>query len=698
MMQRKWWHSLSLLLLACVMLVSYAFAEEAAVPKVQNERFTLTADAETGGFELLDGQNGYTWRTIPEGASKDRGSKGLAKNKLTSVLYLTALETNTKKTTTLVSSKAEVRVEMQTDGYTAWFDFSDKGLSIPLQVRLNSEGLTVEIPLEDIVESGTYLVTDITLLPSFFAGSPGEEGYILLPDGSGALMYFGNESWYYNYEEPVYGENLAYNRIAEGAPHMTVSLPVLGIHRDQAGALGVILDGDALATVYAMPCGYESSYDSACMRFTVRNVDTQSISSTVFQTVYEEDMPDCSIRMGYWFFAGDYSGYDAMAATYRELLVNQRAEQIENVKPSVILEAYGAVIVEDSIVGIPVDRVIPLADIETVSSFAEAIGTDVTIRYNAWSKDELQKKLPTAAKVLSQIGGEKKLAALEDQYDVYLNIDPVRFSKAGLLTSDWAIKRLSQELAMQFEYSRATRRANRGQGVTYMLKPSRFEETADKIIARLEGHQLSVAGLARACYADFDSESHWNRQSVRNALASMMQTLSGGAAMVDGGFAYALPWASCVVNAPDISSNLKVAQRTVPFYQIVMSGVIPITGESINLADDTQEAILHAAETGMLLKYTYLGETYVDLTDTPLESLYAVKSEGWAEQLRAAYNRLQAVYTATADSCIEKHEYITDQVVRVTWTNGTVVTVNYGEEAYEEIPACDFVVEGGAEQ
>lgn len=691
-----WKHCVIILLLVCATLCG-AMAEDHAAWSAENERYVLTVDEKSGGFVLTDKENGYLWRAIPEKAEKDKGSKGLAKNKLCSTMYLTAIDRASRKPTTLVSVKAEVRLEYAEDSYTAWYDFADKGLSIPLTVTLTEDGLLIRVELADIAENGQYLVTELALLPSFFAGSPGEEGYILLPDGCGALMYFGNESWYYDYQAPVYGPNLAFNRISEAAPQMSVAMPILGIHRNNAGALGVITDGDALATVHAMPCGYESSYDTACMSFTLRNIDTQSISATVFQTVYEERLPDCAIEMRYSFFAGEYSGYDAMAAKYRRMLAEKRSSEVQAASPGIVLEAYGAVLRNGSIAGIPVDRIVPLADIGQVKAFADAIGDQVLIRYCAWSEDELKQQLPTASSVLRQIGGEAQMEALSQAYPVHLNVNPVQFSKAGLLTSDWAIKRLSQELATQYEYSRATRRAARRKGVTYMLKPEKFADTAEKISRKLP-YSLCIDGAGGVCYSDFDQDGTFNRQQTLDAMQQMIQTLAGAGAMVDTGFAYALPYASCVVDAPDQSSRLKITQQTVPFYQLTLSGLVPVTGESINLTDDHQEAILKAAETGMLIKYTYLGDTYVDLTDTDLETLYAVNSDGWAEELQNAYSRLQHVYDATQDCGILRHETVAEAVVRVTWENGTVVTVNYGSDAWEDVPPCDFTVEGGNEQ
>lgn len=409
-----------------VFIAAGALAEDTSLV-AQNDRFILYADAETGGFCVSDAENGFEWRAIPENAASDKGSKGLAKNKLTSVMYLTVIDSETRKLSTLVSVKADISIEIIDNGYVARFAFADKGLSIPMYVTLSAGGIIVRIPLNEIIEEGSSLVTEIALLPSFFAGAPGESGYILLPDGCGALMEFGRSSYYYDYYEPVYGQNLAFRRTSMGASKARVALPVLGIHKENAGALAIISDGDALASIYAIPCGYESSYDSACARFTLRNTDEQSISSTVFQTVFERELPGCALELTCFFMAGEYSGYDAMACHYREYLSENGVGYSAIKGHPFVFEAYGAVARAQSVLGIPITRASALADVSEVRGFINTIGEAAIIRYVNWSDSEIKRALPTGARALGEIGGDEALRALESEHRVYLNVNPVFF-------------------------------------------------------------------------------------------------------------------------------------------------------------------------------------------------------------------------------------------------------------------------------
>ena len=73
---------------------------------------------------------------------------------------------------------------------------------IPIEYRLEEDSLVVTVPTEDVVyplevespdgELVTMPLAAITVLPYFGAAGENEEGYIFVPDGSGAIMMLNN--------------------------------------------------------------------------------------------------------------------------------------------------------------------------------------------------------------------------------------------------------------------------------------------------------------------------------------------------------------------------------------------------------------------------------------------------------------------------------------------------------------------------
>ena len=70
--------------------------------------------------------------------------------------------------------------------------------------------MQVRILYDDIREYGKSKITRIDLLPWFGAGAADEEGYLFIPDGSGALVDFADNTHDApTYRMPVYGSDPA---------------------------------------------------------------------------------------------------------------------------------------------------------------------------------------------------------------------------------------------------------------------------------------------------------------------------------------------------------------------------------------------------------------------------------------------------------------------------------------------------------
>ena len=77
---------------------------------------------------------------------------------------------------------------------------------IPLEYRLNNDAVDVSIPMDHVVENGDGRLYRIQLLRYFGTAGTEENGYMLVPNGSGSLINFNNgkptAAWYAEY---IYG-------------------------------------------------------------------------------------------------------------------------------------------------------------------------------------------------------------------------------------------------------------------------------------------------------------------------------------------------------------------------------------------------------------------------------------------------------------------------------------------------------------
>ena len=77
---------------------------------------------------------------------------------------------------------------------------------------LDGPVLSARVDSAAIQQDGDYLVAGLAVLPYFGSGTAKDDGYLLIPDGSGALVEFGTDkSAFKTYSQPVYGSDPSVN-------------------------------------------------------------------------------------------------------------------------------------------------------------------------------------------------------------------------------------------------------------------------------------------------------------------------------------------------------------------------------------------------------------------------------------------------------------------------------------------------------
>ena len=144
------------------------------------------------------------------------------------------------------SSKAKIKYDKEENGVAITYDYVNKDINVKLVVHyvLEDDNLYVYADTSEIEEKDTNAVdgrilTKILLCPQFGAvsatdidGNP-TEGYMIVPDGSGAVINYNNgKTNYSSYSHQVYGRD--YTTVPSNAPHVNEQayLPVLATYQE----------------------------------------------------------------------------------------------------------------------------------------------------------------------------------------------------------------------------------------------------------------------------------------------------------------------------------------------------------------------------------------------------------------------------------------------------------------------------------
>src|SRR4029079_18279185 len=121
------------------------------------------------------------------------------------------------------------------------------------------DALEARLPSSELTDDERTPLLSISPLPNFGAAIDDEKGYLLLPDGPGALVRFKSvhATYVQNFAEEIYGLP-TYTFVPK--PTRDVRMPIFGIaysDAQPAAVLGIVTQGDHHAQLEGSPAGYQ---------------------------------------------------------------------------------------------------------------------------------------------------------------------------------------------------------------------------------------------------------------------------------------------------------------------------------------------------------------------------------------------------------------------------------------------------------
>lgn len=716
--------------LCLLLMAGYACAEELTntegyIEVARNERYVLYLDyekEETLQFYVEDLVSGMRYDSSPEGweNSSDRRNRMQVGSQLI-VSSLDKVNGASYSANSQVSSVGEggTVVTLVENGFRVDYDFPRaKDLyKVPVVYTLEEDGLRVDLLMTAIEEYGDVYVESVALLPNFFAGKADAEGYLLVPDGSGALIDFGGyRSGMSGYRQTVYGRDPSLTTTQQVGQSMSSALPVLGIHQGDAGVLIIADQGSALAVACGYPSGASTTYSSAWFEFTYRAVDKLTIADRTWYSTdvkmnnqHPNDREDVTVR--YRFYASEESGYVAMANLYRDYLLEKGMERQADSEPGMHLDLYGGVKKERSVLGVIVTDLLPMTTFEQageiMTSLRDAGVTRLHVNLLGWNKGGLQDAVPTSVKPERKLGGEKSLAALlelAEQFDVTveLDVDFLRFYKQSVTHNAFigSAQAITGETAAQYTYRVSTYLKNELIDPYYLVAPGEVPQIVASFAQKLGSRRLSPSSLGDTVYSNFLYNGYVTREESLRLWQETLAALKAeqGTIAVSGGKAWALPYAGVITNTPLMDSGYDVTKTDVPFYSIVLHGYLDLYAPAFNLSEEPDTLLLRLLETGVNPAFALTWAEASELQDTRYESLLSTEWSLQEESVKSVWASWQQVMAGLNGQIITDHR-ISGEARCTTYEDGTRIYVNYGwEEAILDgvtVPARDYVIMRG---
>ncbi|MDF2645513.1 MAG: hypothetical protein K0Q73_1318 [Paenibacillus sp.] len=567
--------------------------------------------------------------------------------------------------------------------------------TVPLEITLDGEHLVVKTAGKELQYTNAYPIAMLQPLKYFGAADDKKDGYMFVPDGSGALIHLNNNKKNAEaYNLPVYGSDGTYDVKEKIQTNEITRLPVFGIKQNDHAMLGMIEGGDAMANITADISGRNDSYNTVGGKFKVMDMDFYTLKSgtkTSSVPMFGQKPFQGDYQIRYDFLSGPSSDYTAMAGNYREYLVNKYGlKKLEPAKASpFLLEVEGAFQKQASFVGVPYQSTEALTTFDETQSMLTALKEkgvkDIGLRYVGWFNDGIRHTSPSNVEVVGELGGKKgfhKLIDYMSKENIHLFPD-VAFLEKYKGASD-AASFLDRQKAKIYKYDPVMYVKDTTKFSHYLLSPSALAKTVDGFVsdyAKFGLTGLSLRDLGNEVNSDFNPDHPINRQEALNIAVDGTDKLKQRAnnLMVNGGNAYSLPYANIIVNAPTKSSRLNLTDEDVPFYQIALHGFYDLAGEPFNMQSvtDSRVSLLKALETGSNIYYQWYYSDSSAVKDSDYNELYALHYGDWLDQAAGFYKEAGTLLNEVRSHVITDHRKLAEGVVQTTFENGKKIIINY---------------------
>ena len=603
------------------------------------------------------------------------------------------------------------RDDLKYDSEQNQFEHKDDKVNfvIPLVYQLDGDSLLVYVPTSEIKYLEDYPLTQIHILEFFGAAGQDKEGYMLVPDGSGSLIYLNNgKTSDSQYIGKVYGRDYTFVSETKSSNAYPVTMPVFGMKQDDKAFFCIIEEGEAFATIYGRVSGIVNSYNYISADFLVLpNEDLQlDTMGTNSLKVFQPKIYEGNIKLRYYFLDGEEADYSGMARCYQNYLVNKgllsRKESSRDSLPF-ILETIGSIDKKKNFLGIPYNGLVSLTTfdqaIEMMDAFREKGVESLILKYSGWINGGIQQQAATKLDVVSQIGGKKGLKKLINYVnenkipffpEVYFNYAYGDKLFDGFSSSRNVVRSLENKVIRKPEYhlvwkipiSSIVDRAE-----PFIVSPAFYKEMCSSFIKNLD--RYDIYGLALGSLY-FDLNSDFNKRNLidrQSAIAKVIETQKfisekGYMQMANGANAYALGGLDYIIDLPYDSNNLTVTDESIPFYQMVIRGYIEYTGSPFNVSSDDTYNLLKSIETGSGIYYRLFYEDNSIIKDSYHTDLYSHNFRNNFDRAVRVYQAAASVLNAVQGQRIIRHDILDEGVRLVTYENGVRILVNYSEAPY----------------
>ena len=640
-----------------------------------------------GGYPLRDEEGNYLYEYYEDGTIKNCWQGGFTTEQ---AVEQNDLYGNTDTTSKIVYT-ANLRFELTTNGLnvTLLHDSIDE-----------SRGQSTKLYTAEICKYFTYLQ---------YATGKEKAGEIIIPDGSGCVIQFNSPKgaqYASKYPEKyVYGSDGALNITERASASEKIMFGMYAFLETEAGkgVVAVIDEGAAQHSINADIQRNANTYNYCYYKTYLRNTESVRVTSTNTYTKTSNDLYQGDIRFMYYFLQGDDLNYVDVAKVYRSYLVNKYDldEKDETEEANTTITFLGAYTKTSLKAGIVKEREYSITTftqaMEIVRDLRNRGLAKMNVSYLSWTEDDNYKATTTRINVSNVLGDTKDMKKLSE----YLKSNGIGFfPRYNVATGrgydlmygglKYSSKSISGSYSTALDFVLSTGLENKDSKRGQYVSPIYYNSLVSKYLKNF--NRLNVSGLYLVDLGNMNV-SDYNKKVQLYASGGAMEQQStldlvkknGTQVMLKGPFDYAFGYVDVATNVPVTSTLYGIVDYAIPLYQLVASGLFDYSSSPINYENDYSITwnLLKAIETGSNPAFVLCADDTNVLLDTRYTEYYNSYYVNWKDKISYVVKTLNN--TGIYESRLVNHEFLTDNVVKVTYQNGLTIVINYDNDNYYDL-------------
>ena len=596
---------------------------------------------------------------------------------------------------------------------------------IPMEVTLDQDDFVVRIPTYEIENrNDDFELQNIIVLPSFglVSATMASEGYILVPDGAGALFKLNSfNDKYPEYTRPIYN-NTYYNTLYQIPEYPEdIYMPVFGMMYENEknqmhGFLGIIEEGAYTAYINARLGSLNIDtgglpYNKVFVSFDATQYSRVKVfgpySTNDARYLATTGMINMDFILRYKLMPEDAS-YFNMAMEYRDYLIEKYNLSVKyDNKPKLFVEVIGALSIKDRFLGIPYDKIVSMTTYsELMDILKDMEGINKVISYYGAYNGGINSQMMNKARLVKENGTRQELELIKDFVEssgdeLFVGVDLTKVYKKGngFNRRTHAIRGFDGKPVQVMGYNPATGIFDMQSNSYFIINPKYFNDIIKGFARSVsEFDNVTINDMGYMYYASYkQSEIIDPVESniiLQDSLARLAQekTLAINNPNIDR-----MIYGKYAVNISRESSDYGTMYCSVPFRQLVMNGLVEYTTLNVNMSKDSSRYyILQALELGSYPKFTISAKSDDILKNTGFSYYFSTQYGRLRNTIHKVYEEYMAGYEKIKSKEITGHRMLAENVFETRYASGATVIVNYNKYPVNidetEIEALGYII------